>query len=910
MSVLEKKLSELTDADKDALTKYLGTQGRPFPMVGLTEVETDDGEVIMTRRLGVIEDDENPIEVVSERDYAEVVGMAMRNMPTPGMLPAFYDGLLRRRMDSQRRIQFVKGDPGSGKSFMGSLIGGMRSKKGAMVIDCGGKNLSELLYETVLDLDSDSRFYAELDRRLADDNVSPLTKTLLKDGLEKAVTEKEDGTLVVDWAKVGRKDGMMSSGTDSKAIEKALKALEKVRSVEGMDSVAANALGMATQEGPLIVAYREGREIVLDEYNKSKAGTDDGLQGVLQFLAGEIDEHTVENKLKSAGGDVDQEFSFRREDMKPGFFVTMTGNATEDGVSTRSLSKSVHSRIEPQIVPLASVEDWQHRICQIMTGLPISTLFRSSEIQWRKEPELFTKKLLEWRTLGMTDAEKRNIPDHHFKMIENWQNVLNATEKLAKFYHAWSQSVDPESDLMQKSSMAKVRMEVEDFEEYTSEVSIDFRKIIQHIEEATAIKSKVVNVTNSGGYDSDDWSKPPQLGKITREEPELGFGTRLVEVILSKVAATSSDRGMNHLYDHMMGLATQYGLRAIDLKEGTAAKQQMVGDMLNINEFKDKRPSTQFRLMQKLVADEVRSKNPKISALDDEIITRTQLERAADAMERLKPISSRENVLTVPNSDVTSLRGKPFLHVKTQDSMPVAGGQKASVATERLVDAETVLATLVVPRLGAANIKALFSKGLSGTGVTSTEKDVVVDEALAIAEGASKTGLKVTSVTAKVDRDGKAVPSHLHIFHDSANERTVIIGDKISDKMTRLFKRAGVTYVDRTDNRSSLTARRALEGFLKGRDAEQKQAVKDAFLYRVEARVGTEVKDAQLSDLVVSKDVQVFLPHYLTAEEVTPKADRKRPVLVGSRARINMAKPGTGTAPRFDRRRKIKAPRI
>ena len=71
------------------------------------------------------------------------------------------------------------------------------------------------------------------------------------------------------------------------------------------------------------------------------------LQTVLQFMTGEIDEATVENSMKVNGRDETYAFTFRRSDIKPGFFVTMTGNKDTDGHSTHSLSRSAYSRINP-----------------------------------------------------------------------------------------------------------------------------------------------------------------------------------------------------------------------------------------------------------------------------------------------------------------------------------------------------------------------------------------------------------------------------------------------------------------------------------------------------------------------------------------------------------------------------------
>ena len=861
--LMTKTIGALTADEIEALKKVLGIPGRPYPMVGPAQVETANGDKVTTQRLGVLEDADNPLIIHSERTYAELVGIAYREMPTPSMLPMFYDALLRRQLDSDRRVQFIKGEPGAGKSFMAKMVARMRQNKGALFVDCGGKNLSELLYETVLDFNRDNRFYMELDRRLAQGQISDVSIAILKEALGESFSQ-ENNRYAIDWAMVGRSNS--DSSTDRTKLDGIITALEKVRRFENLD-IGGNSLGMATQEGPLIRAFREGREIILDEYNKSKEGTDDVLQGVLQFIAGEISEHTVENKLKSKGEETTQTFTFRKADIKPGFFVTLTGNASEDGSTTRRLNRSVNSRLDPVTVPLATMEDWQHRICQIMTGLPISTLYKTSEAQWDSKPDLFRKKLLEWRTLGMKPEEIKNIPAIQLQLIENWQHALEASEKLARFYFGWSQAVNPNSKVMQSTNFSEIYMEID--EEYFNEVTVDFRKIIQHIEEGLRVKATVSGLDQAGGYDSGDWSKPPAVEKVEKEDPALHFGTRLTDAILGKVNATTHDVGKKALHAYMMKLAADCGLTEPDLKEGIkSASYKTVADLLDINPYKDNRLDVQVKLIQNLVCNHLRDKYG-LDGADDDLVAKARVKWALEVLKDVDPqLSTHSSLLYVVNADLNQTGANPLTAVVTADATPGAGAS-GRLTADRLVDHEAVLSTLAMPKVGELNLKGFWNKALSATGLLSSGGDGVVDEALAMAEGESKTGLAITTVIASRD-DGKA-EQPLHVIRDQASNRTLVVGGAISRRLEATFKAAGIAYVDASKPRADQTAEIALGRFLRTRPAGTADQLKSALLLR-NSLPGDSAKDMSLADVLVSNKLSADFPHYLTADAPTPPA--------------------------------------
>ncbi len=697
--LLQKKIADLTAEDLDNLELPLGTASRPYPMWG-TVVVDEDGHQSIEQRLGAVKDDEEPLRLYSERKYEEVIGMMYRDMPTPSMMPMQKDILEMLKPESKNRIYFMKGDPGAGKSFLGGLVGRAQSERPVEIFDCGGKNMNDLLFEMVLDFGKGDALPQAIDKRLAAGAIEPLSYGLLKNGLpEKYVEETEDGKLVIDW------EGLKESGTEN--VEKAYAVLTKVSKLEGLDSAGGNALGMNSQYGLAIRDFIEGNFSTYDEYNKSKEGTDNALQTFLQFANGEIDECTVVNPLKNK----DQtsgpsEFTFRREDTKLGWGIVMTGNAVEDGTTTRSLNKSVYSRLTPVTIPKPSLMDWQHRICQIMTGLPVSTLYRTFKDKADKDPEQFTEMLLYWRQAGLSEEQKANIPQIHTSLLKNWKNVIEASEKLAKFYKGWAELTDPDKALIKDGNLVD---EVD--EEYQKEVSIDFRKVIQHIQYAMPIRAKMsrANPSDDVDFNPKSWAaEPAKRIKRQKESIERNFGTRLTDLLADKLYETAGGAGKPGLYKHLKELMKQCGLKDLHLQEGAHSSAKSVESALNINLFDTTDLNEQVKLAQKMFADYVRESNPEVKATDDNaIVTVAQMK---ETLERVKThLSEDAPVFLIPNTDPETLSSNPFV---TAEKIDVADEKNRDFepVTEELVDHDAFMMTLAFPKAADQNLKAVWDK--------------------------------------------------------------------------------------------------------------------------------------------------------------------------------------------------------
>lgn len=867
-SPLKTPLKDLTAEEIKSLEKPLGTSDRPYPMWGSQRIE-HNGRADLEQVLSVIADDTYPMKVFSERPYKEVIALAYCDMPTPAMLPLFFDGLERRKPESTNRTQMMIGDPGAGKSFLGALQGRLRSKDPVEVLDCGGKNMRELLFEMVLDFGAGDALPKSIDKRLQAGTLEPLSQALLKSLPSEVVTLDNNGQVsAIDW------NGLKNAGSDK--VEAAFETLKKVSKTEGLDNAGGNALGMNSQYGPLIRKFIAGEEIVLDEYNKSREGTDDNLQTVWQFCIGELKECTVENPLKNKDATAGpSEFTFRREDLKPGFFVTLTGNKKEDGITTRSLNKSVYSRLSPQTLPDPGVMDWQHRICQMMVGVPVSTLYTAFKDQADKDPDAFGDWLLNLRRTK-AEVEGGKVPELQETLLKNWKNVVNSSEKLAKFYDKWAAMTDAEK--ITSNGNAALVEEVD--EEYSKKEGIDFRKIKQHLEEAIPIRPRMQKEDAPRLVNFGSWEKAPKLGEPVEENPSLNFGTRLTEFLERMVYEKSGAVGKPKLYQSLQKAMQEFALRDITLQEAARSKQRSVEEDLNISAFNDRDLSKQAVMARHVFCEYLRQVNPEIKATDDEIVTP---KRFVDA---LTYISQRDtakgNELFVANRDLETLAaGQPLAGAVIKDSAVYAAQDRnLDFGLKDLVHHDDLIASFAMPTVGAKNLSAVWEQNIrpltkgdkaaandsapaaAAPGGTGSILDH--DEALFIAEGKSDKKIATTSLQVLYNDEQGERPVTVHIVRNEARNKTLIVSEKAPSKLLSAFREAGVIHVDRHDANAEAKVDAALTELTRGMPGSIKDRLVDAFKYRNDVDVEhLKGKSPTLPQLLIDDKIDMMYAKFV-----------------------------------------------
>jgi hypothetical protein len=887
-NLLKKKISELTPEDKAQLEKVLGTFERPFPMWGTQRVEAGNTSTltqvlsVIAVRPGSIEGDE-PLKIYSDRDYREVVALAYCDMPTPSMLPLFLDGLERRKPESTNRTQMMIGDPGAGKSFLGAMQGRLRTSESVEVLDCGGKNMRELLFEMVLDFGAGDALPDAIDKRIAAGTLKPLSEALLRQidsDIDAEITELTasgkstpealaaldarrlvsvvNGDIVsIDW------NAMKTAGTDK--VSATFETLKKVSKIEGLDNAGGNALGMNSQYGPLIRKFIAGEEIVLDEYNKSREGTDDNLQTVWQFMIGEIKECTVENPLKNKDNTSGpSEFSFRREDTKAGFFVTLTGNKKEDGITTRSLNKSVYSRLSPETLPDPDTIDWQHRLCQMMTGVPVSTLYTVFSDTADANPEEFGKWLL-WLRRTKAEIEGVPVPEYQETLLANWKNVVSASLNMAKLYEYWATVTDAEKITNGHSDLIE---EVD--EEYTKKEGIDFRKIKQHIEQALSIRPRMQKEDAPRMLQMGAWDKAPVMGEKVPENLSLNFGTRYVEFLEHMIYAKTEAIGKKRLYKKLEGAMKENNLREVVLLDAQRSDAQSVEQALNISSFSDRDLKKQARLAQKIFCDYLRQIDPEIKATDEQIVTSKKIQ---DALQYIRDRDTApQNELFVPNRDHETLGVNPIVSAVVKDSAYYTAlenktGQKVELdfVEEDLVEHDDFLASLALPTVGEKNLGSIWNKTLRELDSSAPgAADTATDPAMLMAENDSKTGVGTTTVQVRYqDGDDMKIVS-VHVVRNNVKNKTLIVSEKAPSKLLAAFREAGIIHVDRNGASAATQVESALTELTRGFKQEDQNRLVDAFKYRNETvGEGLQNNAATLSELLVDPKIDMSHPKYV-----------------------------------------------
>lgn len=874
--LLNKKISQLTLEDIAQLEKALGTSTRPFPMWGPQRVEQEDGSSDIEVGLSPIASDSHPMRVFSERSYEEVVALAYADMPVPSMLDLFLEALERRadpimrqkdilegrtpQNENFNRTQMLLGDPGHGKSFMGALMGRLRSSGSVEVYDCGGKNMNDLLFEMVLDFGTGDALPVAVDKRLAAGTLQSLSLSLLK-GLDadidaqitemKEAGEQEDseklsalaakrivslatdGSIVsIDWA------ALKTAGNDK--VQAAYAALNKVSKIEGLDKAGGNALGMNSQYGALIRAFLENREIVLDEYNKSREGSDNALQTVIQFLIGEIRECTVDNPLKNKDNTSGPStFTFKREDMGVGFFVTFTGNKTEDGITTRSLNRSVYDRLKPDTLPDPEIIDWQHRICQMMVGLPVSTLYMTFQDFADKDPDAFGDWLM-WLRETKARIEGAPIPELQRTLLTNWRNVVQSSDKLARIYDRWAEMTDAEK--ITANGNADLLDEVD--EEYSKKEAMSFRRIKQHLEEAIPMRPRMQPQDAPVVFEKGNWGTPPVLAERVEENPSLHFGTRLVEYIENMVYKKAGAVSKPKLYAKLIKAMNEIGLREATFKEGAHSNQRSVEQDLNISSFTDRDLSKQAKLAQKIFCDYLRQVDPEIQATDEQIVTGNKV------LEALRLVSAQDSAETkelfVANRDHESVAaGQMLAGAEMRDAITYSldGHEGLDFSLSDLVTHDSFMAALALPTVGAQNLKAIWDSNIKrmmeaqakaeaaeGEDPAALAQLLSHDEALRMAENRSEAGIATTTLRVLDENTGYAVS--VHVVTNTQRGKTLIVSEKVPSKLLAAFNEAGITHVDRASANAKARIDSALNDLTRGMQPATRERLADAFKYR------------------------------------------------------------------------------
>lgn len=826
----------------------VGTSKNQFPMSDRdlitdtaydTAAPSSDVAALQTIERTVVQmmDEKHPLIISTKRPYNDAIRMMCSETPIPSMLPAYRDAWHARAPGSETRMQALLGDTGIGKSFMAESIALTRDPRGAIIVHCHkGMDLSELLWETVLDLNVDKKLaFDQINERLESGKLHAASKGMLEAAMGDAYV---DGKL--RWEMLGYKGGKKTKEQLSADLE----ALNRVAQVEHMTGAGEMLFTLKKTHGPLIRAAIEGREVIIDEYEKTQRGSEVALYGLMHLLRG--GKHGSEF---TAHGGPGQEFTFRKDDLPEGFFVTLTGNFTHDGHQSRLLADSEAGRIQAVPIPKTTPEDMQHRICQIMTGVPISTFYYMRPKQWDANPSAFAKFLK-----NMHPAGKEGIPADQLAKIDHWQDTLKASALLTQYHTAVRRAVDT-NWLLKQPALANIANEV------TAELrknmgAGDFNFIRNDIRYARSFTPKNTPPGFGEDIDVDGFFNNP-ISPPQHDEPiEIQYGNRLVARTLERITSVVDADQRPHLAAYLDRIARLTGMKPLEDSEVSAHPyHQLVADLLNHGINRSQTLNSRAESIQKIIAEMVRQKHSGLSDVDEDIVPIAVIEQRLSELhsEVLAPGTS---VIVIPNTDGAPEKTyhDPLITVMVQDSVKV--GKSVTIKPQNLLDLDTFIGAIAASDKDNELLNQIWTESMKHSD------SIVTTPAVEIAEGVHSSGLAMTTVCCRTSRAGIDSVTPLHILINKTNGKTLIIGE--GDTGKKLLEHKGITYINRNSTDATNEVEAAMRDLSSGNNADVLTAFKEAFTLR------NKVDPAVLNEATTANAVANIFTDPTLSEPVMP----------------------------------------
>lgn len=839
----------------------IGIPGRPLPIMVPNAQATNTQDAY---RLEAIEDDQHPIIIWSRRPYQEVIGLTYRLLPTPSMLPLYYETLQLLQVENDRRIQFYVGKHGSGKSFLGRLVGDLLHEEGPVTINCADRDLNELLFETVLDVGANPDLYTRINERLQAGTLNQASINALKDVVGDAYMLK-NGRPYVDFERVG--STILEKVTDENGLveteavfngaktHEVVDILLRIAQVEGLAKEAAF-MPIKTQLGLLPRVWNEGRVVHLEEYNKCKEGSDTCLHPVLQVFNGE----NLKCRVYGSGG---MSFAFDNRERGPCFFCYLDGNMQADGVATHTLSASANDRILPNIIQDMIQADWQHRWCQMLCGLPVKILYESKRDQWEANPESFTKFLHMIRGLGISD-----VPEAHTHYINRWEDVLDATDIISKYNNLYDEMTNPDSQAFREGKYPELFSEVD--EEFYNMAGGSMRRNIYYFKMAMLGRPATKQPHQSQGYDlSQDWSTPPTLNPNRADyHPEEKLGTYIVEIFHRDMVRLTLGVGKVNLYMRLKVLFESLRMMRPPLSEGMKTEAVYLEDLLN----GAPQGSNSNLKIQEILCEQLRAQFPNtpLSKDNNHLMTLDQVAKGVDRASKVaqpQALDPRNRFVMAQNyAPLTSVENM-FVPMAVLESVPMPSGRAIRLKDEDFMGLEHFLTALSLPKIGPNSLRALWNDSL----MQAIDSPLAaLDEALQISCAKAGSGLAFTSLLVGQQDGGKGGLVVVHVLRDARKDQSLIIGERISERLRDFLKEAKVEYVDRGEGNARTKIQTFLNRLLIQAPPETEKLLIASFFHRNSLPgfdlIGSidRLDTLKLADLLAHKEAQPDRPNLVS----------------------------------------------
>lgn len=796
----------------------IGTRNRPWP----TRQRGEDGGV-RTFGMGVIQSDTDPLWLHSAREYKHVLPELMRNMPVPGMLDAF-EAILHNP------LVYLESDPAYGKSYLANLIGNAMHSEGAVIYDAGGKNMESLLFETVFDSNANSDLIDRINSALRDNTLTaPSLKALreLKGKDEKPLLSEEGGKRVFDWK------GLETSTITRKEIDDVLSSVQKYQEWNG-----GLRIGFKDVDGALIRAAKEHRPLVIDEFSRRKVGSEAALQQVWQVINGEINQLTI--PLGNLG-----EFTLRHGDIPK---VIMTSNKPKDGADVHPISDSLESRLVKKEIPAFTEEDWAHRISQVLTGVPITTLARlekgqmlhganPEDAQWEVADHNKFRRNLE----SIRHANETAVPRLQTKLLDHWQDVIAVSQALGRAYHESAALLDPESPVLQQSDMSGIRFEVDKPGDKAQKLTP--RTALRSLRQAIQRMPESVPATETKGADFSNWDMP----NITpsKEPVEARMGDRLKSVVehwIDDVAGVTPDGAKRpKLYAQ---------LRKVWEEAGVIGPNSVL-DKFNIKSTAVEATTDEVRQAQAVINSYLKSKYPDFGGVSVQ-----QVEVFLKGLHDVPPkfLGDEKIEAHVLTSDANSIADGAFTDAvtvasRTEDQTKPGGTDFSEFLAQhpaaKLVDQDKAISTLALPYVGKELLQAI-SKTPDGTNPNPA------------ASYSGNAPCVITTTIVKGSDKGADAYAKLHVVHNKQTGKSLVIA--FTKPAVEMGRDSSVTVVHAKDR----DATQRVRAWLGANSAENIDDLRAAFEER--NAVSDSKKSAPLEELLLISDkkiVNTFSPTML-----------------------------------------------
>lgn len=733
------------------------------------------------------------MKIESPLDPSKLIGELHRNLPPPSLLYPFLK-VLKSLSDCVQTagaapITVLMGKKAAGKTSSLELASYLVNGKTATVFDCSRRSLDELMWEPII-ADSSLSLIARLEERFNSGRMNPINVTYLKAEIpeafvleapevegetpEEAMTEAALMQAGMVPKSVKTKLDVARVGPDK--IQRAIGVLDSVLKLEGIATI--NGIDISYREGIIIREWKAAMEaennggfypssIIADEVDKRLKNSGTSLQQFLLLMEGHPDRETVTTTKNGMS------FTFNRREMPKGFSILMTGNDASDmgGDGQSGFNESTTTRLTIIPVEDASLEDFTHRICQWLAGIPFTLL----EVLHPNQREKGGAILQELRTLGTEEP----LDEDTVWMLKNHQKTLAAARQLASFHHKLAILLDFANTSLNDEYL-------EGTEGYREPPNIrSARKAITR-----GLTGDYLEVSLGTAEDH-----PNPIKSILEQDHNTGdlpphIGERLCRANMEYIA-TVTKRVSPETRGKILEMAKQHGLiPEMAEEENLTPGFQSISTLLNNHEqnFDTKMAEA---IQANLYKEIIKSWKGQTTPSANELIPLRDLQSALNQIEEKKGYKSTNRTTYILNINPDFLEGNrlhraveciPVLSPNSKEhqdklrEISVDGTDKEKVY-EAMMPTETLLAVIKSAEVGMDAIDAFWNvewqkeleAKINGDGTKTTD----IPDCIRMADGSSNR-LRISKV---LTRSKKGTPEASLILHSQEKNNVWIISE-------------------------------------------------------------------------------------------------------------------------------------